>query len=514
MGVVLAGPAVLHELLHAPLCAHGVARGPEGRARVPGRLALNVEHVGDGVHRFEARVGLRRTVADAQHQHRGAGETAPDEGHHLLDLRRVVGVALHARLHDVEPVLKDHQIVAREGVDLGVDRGVGPEHRLTVVAAHRVVIDHHAAAFEDRAVADEALRAGEHLEGERADVRGRNLDLTHGGVARDVERAAQGVVERHLDAAVAGREEEDARSVARVEQFAVVGVLPAGRCPRRGLADPSRDVEMVAQVLRGGFTLHDVVGRPAFRLGFDRAPEGRQRRGHRGESRTAAGPLPEGRLELFAQVRGEDVALDERVAEEGDAHRTPGVEQRVAEGADAAAVAVVLDRNGRRGEARRVGFGPRAAEAVPRDDPPIGGLRFARGGVGLDAFGDGFEVDVEILLVEEYGFGGGFGRRCIVEDEDIREDVGAAQFDAPDALRGNEADGCEHCDKRRGRQPAAVGEVFFGGVHRRVSRAVRGSGRRSRGPRRWRSALPRGRCGPPTRGPPWPVRAVRPASCG
>ena len=271
---------------------------------------------------------------------------------------------------------------------------------------------------------------------------------------------------------------------------------------------------MVAQVLRGGLALHDVVGRPAFRLGFDRAPEGRQRRGHRGESRTAAGPLPESRLELFAQVRGEDVALDERVAEEGDAHRTPGVEQRVAEGEDAAAVAVILDRNGRRGEARRVGFGPRAAEAVPRDDPPIGGLRFARGGVGLDAFGDGFEVDVEILLVEKYGLGGGFGRRRIVEDEDIREDVGAAQFDAPDALRGNEADGCEHCDKRRARQPAAVGEVFFGGVHRRVSRAVRGSGRRSRGPRRWRSAPPRGRCGPPTRGPPWPVRAVRPASCG
>ena len=228
----------------------------------------------------------------------------------------------------------------------------------------------------------------------------------------------------------------------------------------------------------------------------------------------AAGPSPEGRLEPFAQVGGEDVSLDERVAEEGDAHRTPGVEQRVAEGADTTAVAVILDRDGRRGEACRVGLGPLVAEAVLRDEPCVGGLRLARGGVRLDAFGDGFEVDVEILLVEKDGFGDRFGRCRIVEGEDIREDVGTAQFDASDALRGNEAHGHEHCDKRRGSQPAAVGVVFFGGVHCRFSRAFRGSGRRSRGPRRWRSTPPRGRCGPPMRGPPWPVRAVRPASCG
>ena len=493
------------------MCAHGVARGPEGRARVPGCLALNVEHVGNGVHRFEARVGLRRTVADSQHQHRGAGETAPDEGHHLLDLRRVVGVALHARLHDVEPVLEDHQIVAREGVDPGVDRGVGPEHRLTVVAAHRVVIDHHAAAFEDRAVADEALRAGEHLEGERADVRGRNLDLTHGGVARDVERAAQGVVERHLDTAVAGREEEDACSVARVEQFAVVGVLPAGRCPGRRLADPSRDVEMVAQVLRGGLALHDVVGRPALRLGFDRAPERRQRRGHRGESRAAARV---GRLEPFAQVGREDVALDERVAQEGDAHRARSVEQRVAEGADASAVAEILDRGQRRDEARRIGHGAFAAGRVLREEPFVGDLHLARGGVGLDAFGDGGHVDMELLFVEERRLGGGFGRFGVVERKEVREDVGAAEFHAPDALRRDETYGHEHCDERCGRQPAVVGVIFSGGVHRWVSRAVRGSGRRSKAPTRWRSTPLRGKCGPPTRGPLWPARAVLPASCG
>ena len=345
-------------------------------------------------------------------------------------------------------------------------------------------------------------------------MRGRDLDLAHGGVARDVELAAQGVVERHLDAAVAGREEEDARPVARVEQFAVVGVLPAGRGARRGLADPARDVEILAQADRGGLALHDVVGCPAFRLGFDRAPESRQRRGHRGESRAAAGPSPEGRLEPFAQVGGEDVALDERVAEEGDAHRTPGVEQRVAEGADAAVAAVILDRDGCRGEARRVGLGPLAAKTVPRDEPLVGGLRLARGGVGFDAFGDGVEVDVEIRLVEKDGFGDGLGRGRIVEDQNVREDVGSAQFDASDALRGNEADGHEHCDECRGRQPTAVGVVFFGGVHCRVSRAFRGSGRRSRGPRRWRSTPPRGRCGPPTRGLPWPVRAGRPASYG
>ena len=202
VGVVLARPAVLDELVHAAQGAHGVARGPEGRARVPRRTALAVEHVWDGVHRFESGVGLHRTVADAQHEHRRPREALADIGDHLLDLSGVVGVVLHARLHDVQPVLEHHQIVAQHGVDLGVDRRVGPEHRLPVVAAHGVVVDHDAPAFENRSVADEVLRAGEHLEGERADTGGRDGDLPHGVIARDVEFAALGVVERHLDAAV------------------------------------------------------------------------------------------------------------------------------------------------------------------------------------------------------------------------------------------------------------------------------------------------------------------------
>ena len=307
MGIVLARPAVLDELFHAAQGAHGVARGPEGCARVPRRTALAVEHVGDGVHRFESGVGLHRTVADAQHEHRRPREALADIGDHLLDLSGVVGVVLHARLHDVQPVLEHHQIVAQHGVDLGVDRRVGPEHRLPVVAAHGVVVDHDAPVFENRSVADEVLRAGEHLEGERADTGGRDGDLPHGVIARDVEFAALGVVERHLDAAVAGREEEDARRGARIEAFAVVGALPAGRSPGRRLAHPARDVEILAQARGCGFALHDVVGRPALRLGFDRAPERRQRRGHRGESRAAARV---GRLEPFAQVGREDVAQD------------------------------------------------------------------------------------------------------------------------------------------------------------------------------------------------------------
>ena len=511
VGVVLARPAVLDELFHAAQGAHGVARGPEGRARVPRRTALAVEHVWDGVHRFESGVGLHRTVADAQHEHRRPREALADIGDHLLDLSGVVGVVLHARLHDVQPVLEHHQIVAQHGVDLGVDRRVGPEHRLPVVAAHGVVVDHDAPAFENRSVADEVLRAGEHLEGERADTGGRDGDLPHGVIARDVEFAALGVVERHLDAAVAGREEEDARRGARIEAFAVVGALPAGRSPGRRLAHPARDVEILAQARGRGFALHDVVGRPALRLGFDRAPERRQRRGHRGESRAAARV---GRLEPFAQVGREDVALDERVAQEGDAHRARSVEQRVAEGLDASAVAEILDRGQRRDEARRVGHGAFAAGRVLREEPFVGDLHLARGGVGLDAFGDGGHVDMELLFVEERRLGGGFGRFGVVERKEVREDVGAAEFHAPDALRRDETYGHEHCDERCGRQPAVVGVIFSGGVHRWVSRAVRGSGRRSKAPTRWRSTPLRGKCGPPTRGPLWPARAVLPASCG
>ncbi len=120
------------------------------------RTALAGGHVGDGVHRLEAAVGSHRAVADAHHEYRRPGEAFAHVGDHLLDLRPVAAVALHARLHDVESVLQHDEVVRQQGVDLGVDRRIGAEHRLSVVAADRVVVDADAAArvfFEDRAVA-------------------------------------------------------------------------------------------------------------------------------------------------------------------------------------------------------------------------------------------------------------------------------------------------------------------------------------------------------------------------
>ena len=118
---VLAGPAVGDELFHAAQRTHGVAGRPKCRARVFRRPALVVEHVGDGVHGFEACVGFHRTVAHAQYQHGRRGEALLYVDDHFLDLSGVVGVVVYPRLHDVEPVLQDHQVVTRQGVDLRVD---------------------------------------------------------------------------------------------------------------------------------------------------------------------------------------------------------------------------------------------------------------------------------------------------------------------------------------------------------------------------------------------------------
>ena len=307
-----------------------------------------------------------------------------------------------------------------------------------------------------------------------------------------------------------------------------------------GLADPAREVEAVAERLRHRLVLHDVVGGPAARLRAHRAAEARQGRGHRGEARAAAAVA---HLKQFAQVRREDVALDERVAEEGDAHGAFAVEQRLAEGREAAHArgVEILDRDQCGVETRRVGAaaqrgavdvgprrgddGERSLQRVGRDRgrvaclagvPLEGDLHRLRQRVGGDSLGDLREVDAELLLVEQCRLGGFGGLRFgLLEDHQVGEDVGAPQLDAADRLRRNEAHGGEYDEERRGCEAARAGAVLFGrAVFHRPNRGVRGSGRCSRAPKRRRSKRPRGRCGRPNRGPAWPARAVRPASCG
>ena len=335
------------------------------------------------------------------------------------------------------------------------------------------------------------------------DVRGRDGDLAHRGVARHGEFPAQRVVQRHLHAAVVRREEEDPGVGHAVQPLAVVGILPAGRGTGGGLAHPARDIEVLAEKLRSRLALHDVVGRPAFRLGLHRAPEGRQRRGHGCEARPAAGTPAEGCLEPFAQVRRQDVALDERVPEEGDPHRAPGCQQRVAEGPQQAAGAVILDRRQRLHPSCRVRLPHLVGGEFRRKPPFVAGGDLPRRRVRLDARSHLRKVDPELLLVVKLRALRHLLCGRIVERHQVREDVRTPQADPPDALRGNETYGHEHCNECRGRQPGAMGIVFFRGVHSDVSRcAVRGSERRSRGPKRWRSAPPPGRCVPPTKGPP------------
>ena len=456
--IVLAGPAVGHEPLHAAPGAHRLAGVPEGRAGASGRLALPAQHVRQRVHRREALLAAGRAFAHAHHQDGRRGEAAPHVGDHLLDLFGVAGVVRHARLHDIQPVLQDHQVVVQHGVDLGVDRGVRPEHRLAVVAAHRVVVHLDARPFEPGAVADEPLRARKHPERERTDLRRCDDDLPHGLVALDGEPAGQRVVDRHLRFGVVRAAEEDAGAGTAVQPFAEVGALPAGRGAGLRRADPPRDVEIVAQRLRGVLALHDVVGGPPLRLGLHRAAERREGRSHRREARAAS--AVDG-LEPLAQVGSEDVALDERVAQHGDAHRALRAEQRVAEAAECAVRrrVEILDGDDVRPAAHGVGPPACAAARRPADRPVVADGGAARGRVGDDPFGDAGQVDLEFRLVVErrFGFGGGRG---VVEGDQFGEDVGPAEFDASDALRGYQTQAGQHRDECQGADPAPVGVVF------------------------------------------------------
>ena len=104
--------------------------------------------------------------------------------------------------------MQDDQIVLREGVDLGVDRGVCAEERLSVVAADRVVVDRHARrVLELYAVTGESSSAPYDAEGERCDRRPYD-DLTEGFRRRYVEGAVQRIVEREFQPARLSADEE------------------------------------------------------------------------------------------------------------------------------------------------------------------------------------------------------------------------------------------------------------------------------------------------------------------
>ena len=95
--------------------------------------------------------------------------------------------------------------------------------------------------------------------------------------------------------------------------------LPVQRtvAPSAGRQSQPETEVVAAQRLGRSAALHDVVGVPSRRTGAYRAAVACQGRGHRRETAAAAAVA---QLQLFAQVGREDVALDERVAQYGDAH--------------------------------------------------------------------------------------------------------------------------------------------------------------------------------------------------
>ncbi len=366
--------------------------------------------------------------------------------------------------------MQHHQVVAEHGAGLGVDRRVGAEHGLAVVAAHGVVVHAHARTFEQGAVADEAVGTLRHAEGERPDRDARHGDLTQRLVALDVEDAAQRVVERDLRAAVAAAHEEYACAEAGIEPLPGVGTLPARLGAGCGLAHPARHVVAVAQRLGRGLVLHDVVGRPAPGLGLHRAAEVGEGRSHRCEARAAASVML---LQPFAQVGGEDVALDERVAQHGDAH-VAAVEQLGIERMQRAAACgvEVLDRHHalrlvlRFDALAHLGHGGGAGHqaAVGRAGTPLEGgadLAFAHEGVGgFDLRRDVGQVHAELLLVEHHLRGALDGG--LLETHEVREDVRTAQRHAAHGAGRYKAHAAEHCEQRHGGEPCAVGVILFG----------------------------------------------------
>lgn len=113
--------------------------------------------------------------------------------------------------------MQDHQVVAEHFIDLGIDRGRGPEHRLSVVAADRIVVHHHAGRrFEDCTVADRFCGTRQHLETQRTDVV-MDDDLSHGGRTFDVERTVVPIIDGHFDTAVVTADEQDPGRAATVQ---------------------------------------------------------------------------------------------------------------------------------------------------------------------------------------------------------------------------------------------------------------------------------------------------------
>ena len=237
------------------------------------------------------------------------------------------------------------------------------------------------------------------------------------------------------------------------------------------MAEPARDVIIVADGGGGVPPLHDVVGVPTFGLGFDRAPETGQRRSHRSET----GPgTAEPELQLFTQVRGEDVAFDERVAHDRDTDRSVAFLQFFIEGREAAVSrrVEIFDRDQRRRQPDRIrkpGLGSRIVRLFP-EVPFVGGRGVLRHRVG-DLAGDLRQVDVEIRIVQIDRFFGFF--EVFFERDEVGQDVSPAQTDPAERLRRYQAQSDENGDEQGDGDPAPVCVVLFRGHQSRRPKIIK-----------------------------------------
>ena len=215
--------------------------------------------------------------------------------------------------------------------------------------------------------------------------------------------------------------------------------------------------------------MHDVVGGPTLGGGLHRAAESREGRGDRSKSasRTAVGLL-----QGFAQVGREDIALDERVTQDGDAHGA-SVEQFAVERMQRAVSrrVEILDRLQRFDHLGRLTRGVVGRQRIGGTDPPFEtGLHGRRERVGcLDGgclpgylLRHAVQVDVELLLVKRDLRGcRSVCRRAVVEFDQIREYVGSSERDAADGLRRDQAHAAEHDNQGRDGQPRAMDVLFL-----------------------------------------------------
>ena len=316
MRMVLRGPLLLYEVHHAVLAAHRVERIPESDSRRLCRLALRVDHALHGGHRHELSVAQRAAVADAHHEDARTGEALlyiaddPREG------LRIGVVFEHVGRHDVQAVLQHDQVVAEHLSDLLVHEAVGFEQRHAAVAADRVVVHAHAArVLEHDPVAGESV--GPVQRHADAVYRCVDDDLLYVFARFGREEAAYRIVDHDVEPRIVAVGKDESRGTRLVDVLAESDALQPGGGAFLRNADEARDEKAVFDCGGNLRAVADVVDVPVRERVQYRAAELGQRRSERHE---AYAPAPAEVLQLFAQVGGDDVSLDKRVAEHGDTH--------------------------------------------------------------------------------------------------------------------------------------------------------------------------------------------------